>query len=93
MKIKFNVSKIFNMTNSKTEEAFVKLQLVKVVNKEINGCMTVARLVAYHNVQSTKLEVGDEFMFDDINYEMVKQQYADESGVVKQQNIIYLKAE
>lgn len=92
-KIIFTVSNIFEMINSKTDEKFYKLQLVKTVEKTINGSVTKARLVAYHNVQSTTLKVDDKFEFDTVNYEMVEQQFADEQGVIKTQKVIYLKAE
>lgn len=93
MKIVFKVTNLFTQTNNTTKEEFVKLQLVKEITKDINGCKTKAKLVAYHNVQSTTLSVGDDFVYDDTNYEMVNQQYKSEDDVIKNQKVIYLKAE
>lgn len=93
MKIVFKVTKLFPMVNGETKEEFTKLQLVKTVTKEINGSKTTARLVAYHNVQSTTLTEGSDFVYDDTNYEMVNKLYVDEQGLQQSQKVIYLKAE
>lgn len=91
MKITFDVTNLFEMTNSVTNESFVKLQLVKITIKEINKCKTEARTVAYHSVPSTELVVGDKFIYDDVNYEMFNQQYVGKDGLAKTQKVIYLK--
>ena len=93
MKIVFKVSKVNVYTNSVTNEEFTSISLFKEVKKEINGSLSVGRKYAEHACVSTTKKVGDDFIFDSEEYDMVKQAYKTDEGVEKFANKIYLRAD
>ncbi len=91
MQIIFNVSAINTRVNPKDNSEFKSISLFKEVKKVINGTESIGRLYADHACVSTELKVGDTFLFDSKDYNMVQRTYVDEQGVTKTANTIYLK--
>ena len=91
MKIVFQVSAINTRVNPKDNSEFTSISLFKEIKKEVNGTVSIGRLYADHACESTTLKVGDSFIFDSDNYNMVQRTYVDDQGITKTANTIYLK--
>lgn len=93
MKILFKVSAVETRVNPKDNSEFVSISLVKEKEVELNGCKTIAKLYADHACASTTLKVGDTFLFDSEQYNMVQRPYVNAQGVTKTANSIFARAE
>lgn len=92
-KIIFKVTNVWEYTNGKTTEKFSKLQLVaEGTPVEKNGCMYAPKIVAYHTVPSTKLVVGDDFIYDE-SYMTTRDEFVKEDGTKGTQLNIRLRNE
>ncbi len=93
-KIEFKVTNVWEYTNGKTNETFVKLQLVKEQEpKEINGCLVKQNLVVYFSCASTKLGVGDTFVYDSDVMETYQRDFEREDGSKGRQLNVKMKGE
>jgi hypothetical protein len=80
-KIALLVTNVWEYTNGKSGEKFVKLQLVKdMPAKEINGCEVKQKLVLYFTCASTKLAVGEEFVYDPAIMATFEREFEREDG-------------
>lgn len=80
-KLEFDVTNVWEYTNGKTGETFVKLQLVRQLpERKHNGCMIKQSLVLYFTCASTELKVGDKFIYDDAIMATYERTFVREDG-------------
>jgi hypothetical protein len=91
MKILFNVSAVNTRVNPSDNKEFMSISLSKEVKKELNGCVSIAKLYADHACESTTLKVGDKFTFDSDLYDMIQRTYVNDKGETKTANSIRAK--